>query len=166
MSDAYLPQSPVLAAIVRRVVADSPGTLTADEAVVAAGFVNDAHLSNRDWAVFLLAASADRSPAVLAALVAAMDDPNEDVRAEAMCGVAERAPDRALGPVTSALATGRASLPLFEAAARIADAALVPFLAGYVDDAPTTDPVAIAARDALVICSGQRAANENAPVLG
>ncbi|MDE1146347.1 MAG: hypothetical protein PW843_06935 [Azospirillaceae bacterium] len=73
--------------------------------------------ANRDWAVYLLAQSDADTPAVRAALLAATKDEDGSVRAEALVGLAQRAPDEARPLVIRELNGDDAYAPLFEAAA-------------------------------------------------
>ncbi|WP_044563450.1 HEAT repeat domain-containing protein [Azospirillum sp. B4] len=73
--------------------------------------------TNRDWAVYLLAQSDADTPAVRAALTAALGDEDGSVRAEALVGLAQRVPDEARPHVIKELNGDDAYAPLFEAAA-------------------------------------------------
>lgn len=84
--------------------------------------------SNRDWATFLLSQQELDTPQVRQALVLAANDDDYDVRAEALFGLAQRDRALALPFAKAALMNDQASMPVFEAAAFIADPTLVELL--------------------------------------
>ncbi|MEO7276758.1 MAG: lyase [Sphingomicrobium sp.] len=87
--------------------------------------MRDEHLANRDWATLLLAQQDLDTDDVRQALLSAADDENECVRAEAILGLAQRDGALALPLVRRELGRERVAVPLFEAAALIADPSLV-----------------------------------------
>lgn len=65
---------------------------------------NDADASVREWATFGLARQIERdTPQVRDALLARIDDPDAETRAEALAGLAERGDARAVGPLLNEL---------------------------------------------------------------
>lgn len=87
--------------------------------------MRDADRSNRDWATFFLAQSGIDTKVVRDALLYAARDTDEDVRAEAVSGLAQRDAKLALSFVQDALDAETVAMPIFEAAELIAHPALV-----------------------------------------
>lgn len=111
----------------------------------------DDDLSNRDWATMLLASEEADTPEIRDALLSAANDENEIVRAEALVGIARRDPRLALPLVLKALSGKWAAMPLFEAAALVADPALVDALRPWTE--PSDDEwLDQLARDAVAAC--------------
>lgn len=83
----------------------------------------------RDWATFGLAVQIDTdTPAIRTAMVARLDDEEENVAGEAMVGLARRKDRRVVAPLLEVLQSDDVgSLPL-EAAAALADPVLLPAL--------------------------------------
>ena len=73
----------------------------------------------RDWATFVLSQTELNTPLVRNALIAAAEDEWADVRAEALEGLAMRAPDTACALVERELRSGFISVPLFKAASYV-----------------------------------------------
>jgi HEAT repeat protein len=92
----------------------------------------DAETSNRDWAAFILANLDLDTPEIRASLLACADDEDEDVRAEAIQGLARRDVGLALPFIQRALAASSARVGIFEAAAAAADPSLVEGLREFV----------------------------------
>src|SRR5262245_23416650 len=74
-----------------------------NDAISTATLVNlssDVDSDTRNWATFALGAlSDDSSPAVRDALAARLTDPDDDVRGEALAGLAKRQDERVVGPL-------------------------------------------------------------------
>lgn len=89
----------------------------------------DPEVRVRDWATFGLAVQIDTdTPALRAALLARLQDPNSDAAGEVMVGLARRKDAQVVAPLLELLQTGHVgSLPL-EAAAALADPLLLPTL--------------------------------------
>ncbi|MBA2636525.1 MAG: HEAT repeat domain-containing protein, partial [Sphingomonas sp.] len=81
----------------------------------------DEHSANRDWATLLLAQQDTDTAEVREALLGAAEDENEYVRAEAILGLAQRDKALALPLLQRELGHERVAVPLFEAAALVAD---------------------------------------------
>lgn len=128
MSEAYHPASKFLRAVAAEEVPLS-GTDQAE-----ANFrrlikmTRDEDRSNRDWATLLLSQHDNDTPRVRQALLDAARDEDASVRAEAMLGLAQRDKALALPFVIGALQAEEASMPVFEAAALIADPVLIDLL--------------------------------------
>jgi hypothetical protein len=97
----------------------------------------DIDRSNRDWATMLLAQQEADTIAIRTALRAAADDEDDVVRAEAICGLAARAPDLALPLAARELSGETACMALFEAAETLAHPSLIDSL--RIWSAPSED---------------------------
>jgi HEAT repeat protein len=133
MSEDYYPSSDFLNAIL---AGNAPliGSYFADENLRRLiELIRDDDLSNRDWATMLLAQQDIDTPQVRDALLAAVADQEEIVRAEALLGLAQRDTKLALPHAISALSGGCVSVPVFEAVALIADKSLVELVRPWVE---------------------------------
>ena len=124
MTERYLPPSDFLKALI-----DDDAPLVGGDHAEA----NLAHLiemtrdknpANRDWATLLLAQQDFDTRLVRDALLGAAEDENEYVRAEAILGLAQRDKALALPLLQRELSGERVAMPLFEAAALVADPSL------------------------------------------
>jgi hypothetical protein len=100
--------------------------------------MRDGEAANRDCATLLLAQQDLDTDELRQALLAAADDENEHVRAEAILGLAHRDKALALPLIRRELRRERVAVPLFEAAALVADPSLVDDLRDFTvpsDDA-------------------------------
>ncbi|QJU60905.1 lyase [Sphingomonas sp. AP4-R1] len=95
--------------------------------------MRDNEVANRDWATMLLSQQSIDTPEVREALLNAMSDMEEIVRAEALLGLAQRDPELALPWAIVALSGDSVSLPVFEAATLIADVALVEHIRPWIE---------------------------------
>jgi HEAT repeat protein len=113
--------------------------------------LGDGNRSNRDWATFLLSMEEIDTPAVRAALLNAASDDDEFVRAEAIWGLARRNQAIALPLIQEALSAETVALPIFEAAALVAERALAEALRRWTRPSgnPTADRLVA---EALVAC--------------
>ncbi|MEG3153277.1 HEAT repeat domain-containing protein [Sphingomonas sp. RB1R13] len=93
----------------------------------------DEHPANRDWATLILAQQDADTSKVRQALLTAADDENEYVRAEAILGLAQRDRASALPFLQRELGGDHLALPLFEAAALVADASLIENLRAFAN---------------------------------
>ena len=151
MDDRYLPPSDFLQTIIADEVPLSGGEHGEANVRRLIEMTRDEHQANRDWATFLLAQQNIDTPEVRAALATAADDENECVRSEAILGLAQRDKSVALPFIQRELAGESVALPIFEAAALLADASLVEDLRCYA--APSGDDYIDAlALDALNAC--------------
>lgn len=115
----------------------------------------DNDTSNRDWATLFLAQLAEYDglghPDILAALLTAAEDADQNVRSEAILGLARIKHDRALSLVGRELKENNAGLPIFEAAELLADPTLISDLEDFQE--PSGEPfVDKAAKRALDAC--------------
>lgn len=113
--------------------------------------MRDKDVANRDWATFLLAQQDLDSDEVRQALLAAAQDENEYVRAEAILGLAQRNKALALPLIRRELGRERVALPLFEAAAVVADPSLVDDLRDFLEPSDDSSLDELAAK-ALSAC--------------
>lgn len=100
--------------------------------------VGDSDSANRDWAAFILGHSELNTPAIRAALLTATSDPVEKVASEAVRGLARKDRLLALQPVLRALEDDCISECVIEAAATVADPALIEALQQWAG--PSKDP--------------------------
>lgn len=153
VEDGYWPTSTFL-----RMVANDAVQLTGSEAAEhnlrrLIGFTRDLDVSNRDWATMLLAQQEIDTADVRQALLAATEDADVDVRAEALQGLAERDKQLALPLVERELAKEECGYGAFEAARLIAHPVLIGSLRnweGRFPDSGWDDLV----RRAVTACGG------------
>lgn len=119
----------------------------------------DADRSNRDWATFLLSQQDVDTQQVRDALTVSAQDEDDVVRAEAILGLAQRDKALALPFAKIALIGDYGCMPLFEAAALIADPSLVEFLLPWVETSED-DYLDELAREAMLACQHGRPVNE------
>jgi hypothetical protein len=151
MSERYEPASDFLKAIIAEEVPLSDGPIGDASMQLLVAMTHDEDRSNRDWATMLLSQEEADTPEVRAALLAAANDEYDIVRAEALLGLSRRNAKLALPLVIEALCGEAASMPVFEAAAIIANPALVEYLRPWIepsDNAFLDD----CAREALAAC--------------
>lgn len=134
MSERYEPPSDFLKAIIADEVPIGPNGFAAENLSRLIGMTCDQDPANRDWATMLLAQQDFDSEAITSALLRAIRDDYDAVRAEALLGLAKRAPTLALPYAKEALAAESASMPVFEAVEIIADPALIPALEPWLED--------------------------------
>ena len=121
MVDRYEPPSEFLKALVDDDAPLSGGEHAEVNLRQLIEMTRDEHPTNRDWATLLLAQQDIDTPNVREALVRAAEDENADVRAEAILGVAQRDKAVALPLLKRELSGEVVPLPLFDAAAIVAD---------------------------------------------
>ncbi|MES2442777.1 MAG: lyase [Pseudomonadota bacterium] len=126
--EGYCPESDWLMHAVRSQMDFEHGPDAAANLARLIALTRDAEASNRDWALLVLQQTALDTEDVRAALVAGLDDPDREARLEALIGVAKREPGRALPLVAALLAEDEIDSMTFEAAAYVADRALLPAL--------------------------------------
>jgi hypothetical protein len=125
MIDRYEPASDFLKAILDE-EAPLSGSPMADENMRhLIAMTRDNDLSNRDWATMLLSQEDADTPEIREALLAAVEDDDDVVRAEALLGIARRDTQLALPFALAALSGDQVSMAVFEAAEIIANPALV-----------------------------------------
>ena len=108
----------------------------------------------RDWATFGLGTQIDLDlPEIRAALFARLDDPNLEVRAEALVGLARRKDPRALPVIVQRLQSPDLQLLDLEAAAQAGDSSLLALLR-QIDLDPADEEGAQCLQDALRSCGG------------
>ena len=138
MTAPYEPTSDLLKAIVSGDV-----LLAGDEFADAnlqrlIDLTRDNDRSHRDWATMLLAQQDADTIAIRTALCAAADDEDDIVRAEAICGLAMRAPALALPLVARELAGESACMALFEAAEILAHPSLIDIVRIWAEPSDST----------------------------
>lgn len=113
-------------------VEDGPDDRVVDALIWLSG---DPEPEVRNWATFGLGRQLrDDSTRIRDALLARADDDEHEVREEAACGLARRHDRRALPLVKALLDEDSVSDWVFEAAAMLADPALLPYLEPWGDD--------------------------------
>jgi HEAT repeat protein len=125
MPDRYEPKSFFLRALIDCDVLLSGGEFAEANLRLLIEMTRDDDLSNRDWAVFLLAQADIDSPEVRHALIQAATDSEDMVRAEAAWGLAQRDPLIALPFVQVALRASSVCYPALEAAELCAHPSLI-----------------------------------------
>jgi hypothetical protein len=154
MSESYEPASDFLKMVAAE-EAPLSGSLLAEENLQRLiAMTRDADLSNRDWATMLLAQEDIDTTEVRAALLNAMADEDDVVRAEALLGLARRDAALALPFALKALAAPSACMAVFEAAELIADPSLIDHLRPWTLPSGN-DWLDQSARNALAACKGE-----------
>lgn len=149
--DPYVPPS----AFLQSLIEDDAPLVGADPEAVGRvmALMRDEHPANRDWATLLLAQQDLDTGEVREALLTAAEDENDYVRAEAILGLAQRDKALAVPLVRRELNLESVAVPLFEAAAIVADPSLVDNLRDFAT--PSDDPLLDAlASKALRACEG------------
>lgn len=134
MSERYEPPSEFLKMIVADEVPIGTTGFASENLSRLIDMTRDQDPANRDWATMLLAQQKIDTEAVRSALLQAVRDDNDAVRAEALLGLAKRDPTLALPYAQQALAAESASMPVFEAVEIIASPALIPALQPWLDE--------------------------------
>lgn len=151
MSNRYEPVSDFLKAVIAEELTLSGSAFADANLRQLIALTRDKDLSNRDWATMLLASEELDTPEIRDALLTAAHDESDIVRAEALAGLAQRDRRLALPFVLEALSKDYVSMPVFEAAAMVADPTLVEALRPWIE--PSNDEwLDQLARDALVAC--------------
>jgi hypothetical protein len=151
MTERYEPASDFLKAVVAEEVPLSGSAFADANMRQLIAMTKDEDVSNRDWATMLLAAEEADTPEIRGALLSAANDENDVVRAEALVGIAQRDRGLALPLVLKALSGEWVSMPVFEAAALVADRALVDVLRPWTEPSDN-DWLDRLAREALAAC--------------
>jgi len=125
MTEIYEPSSEFLRAITSGDVPLSGSSWAESNLCRLVAMTHDADRSNRDWATFLLSQADLDTSDVREALLQATEDDDENVRAEAIWGLAKRDRELALPLVHRALSAGSVTVPIIEAAALVAHSSLV-----------------------------------------
>ena len=125
MDEPYLPKSDFI-----WMAANDEISLTGSDAAdhnlrLLIAFTRDPDVSNRDWATMTLAMQEIDTPDVRAALLAAAEDSDAIVRAEALEGLAQRDKELALALVERELRRTECGYGTFQAARRIAHPSLL-----------------------------------------
>jgi hypothetical protein len=157
MSEGYHPPSDFLKAIAAEEVSLIGSEYANANLRRLIAMTREGNRSNRDWATLLLSQQEIDTPEVREALVSAADDEDLAVRAEALLGLAQRDKEIALPFAVTALSADQVCMPVFEAAALIADPSLVSLLRPWIE--PSDDEyLDKLARDALIACEAGRPA--------
>lgn len=137
MTERYEPASDFLKSVIAEEVPLSGSAFADANMRQLIAMTRDLDLSNRDWATMLLASEEADTPEIREALLSAAHDENDVVRAEALAGIAQRDRGLALPLALKALSGERVTMAVFEAAALIADPALVEVLRPWTQ--PSSD---------------------------
>lgn len=151
MTERYEPASDFLKAVIADEIPLSGSSYAEANMRQLIALTRDPDLSNRDWATMLLASEDADTPEIRAALLVAANDENGVVRGEALEGLARRDRKLALPLAMKALSEDQASMAVFEAAALIADPALVEALRRWTEDSENAWLDGLA-RNALEAC--------------
>lgn len=125
MQDRYLPPSDFLNAVINEDVPLVGGEHCNENLQRLIEMTRDENVVNRDWATLLLAQLELDEPDVRSALLAAAQDKDANVRAEAILGLAQLERTLALPFLRYELAGQAVSMPILEAAAIVADSSLI-----------------------------------------
>jgi hypothetical protein len=156
MDDRYEPASHFLKAVIAEEVPLSGNPMAEANLRRLITMTRDDDCSNRDWATMLLAQEEADTPEIRAALLAAIEDVDGAVRAEALLGIARRDPELAVPYALKALSGESACMAVFEAAALIADPALVESLRAWTEPS-NNELLDRYAADALLACETREA---------
>jgi len=157
MRERYKPKSEFLQAVVAEKAPLSGGDMAEANLRLLIKMMCDDDRSNRDWATFLLAQEDIDTPAVRNALLHAAKDDDDVVRAEAVLGLAKRAPYLALPLVQEALRAETITIPMLEAAALCAHPSLIADLRIWAEPSDESFADELAA-EALAACEKAAAA--------
>ena len=147
----YLPTSSFLNSVANEELVLDDSDLGTTNLRLLIQLTQDADRSNRDWATMLLASYGPKTDEVRDALLAAADDVDEIVRAEALEGLVERDRGKALALTKRELSGEYVSVPLLYAATQLADPSLAPLLEPFT--VPSGDHyIDGIANDALKAC--------------
>ncbi|MCU6453914.1 lyase [Sphingomonas sp. A2-49] len=155
MTEHYEPASDFLKAVAAEEVPLAGSSFADANLRRLIAMTRDDDVSNRDWATMLLASEESDTSEIREALLSAANDENDVVREEALVGIARRDRALALPLVLEALSGDSAGMPLFEAAALVADPALVGVLRPWTErsDDEWLDQLAF---DALAACENSQ----------
>jgi hypothetical protein len=131
MSDRYAPPSEFLRSVIDEDVPLAGSDFATANLRRLIEMTRDKDPANRDWATLLLAQQDLDTPEVRGALLRAAEDDSDAVRAEAILGMAQRDKTLALPLLQKELSRKSVAMPIFEAAALVADPSLVDDLRGY-----------------------------------
>ena len=139
---------------VREAVAWALGSAHCDGSAVAVeimlGLVRDQESRVRDWATFGLGQSSVDTPAVRSALAERLDDADEEVRLEALTGLARRKDERVLPLIDKALASQQVPGLIIEAAGEFGWPGFAPALRALAEASPGDEMIV----EALQRCRG------------
>ena len=133
MTERYLPPSDFLKALIDDDAPLVDGNHAAANLARLIEMTSDEDPVNRDWATLLLAQQDIDTSRVRDALLNAAEDEDEYVRAEAILGLAQRDKALALPLLQRELRGEHVAVPLFEAAALVADPSLADDLREFVN---------------------------------
>lgn len=153
MNDRYMPTSNFLQAVIDEQVAFGEQDLGEENLRRLIAMTRDPDLSNRDWAVLLLAQLDLDLPAVQEALLNAASDESFEVRSEAILGLAQLDRAVALPLVKRELQGELVNMPLLEAAVIVADVSLIAELEAFAAPSENTMLDQMVA-DAIAACRG------------
>ncbi len=151
MSELYEPASDFLKAVAAGDVPLSGSAFADANMRRLIAMTRDGDITNRDWATMLLASAEADAPIIREALLLAVNDENAVVRAEALVEIAQRDRELALPLVLKELAGEWVGMPVFEAAALVADPVLVDVLRPWTESSDD-DSFQRLAREALAAC--------------
>jgi HEAT repeat protein len=142
---------------VRHAVAFALGGSQCDSSSVAVAIMldlmSDADVDVRDWATFGLAISEADSDRIREALLERVQDEDQEVRGEALVGLARRGDERAFPVILSELSGDEVSTLAIEAAAELARPEFIPHLESLLEANP----------DSADIIEAIRACRDDAP---
>ena len=151
MSEDYYPPSDFLNSVIAEEVPIGLEGFRAANLTRLIQMTTDTDEANRDWATFLLAQLEFDTPTIRAALLHAANDPSAVVRAEAICGIAQRDPASAQDLILRELSGDELWYPLIDAIEMIPNPEFIPLLE-YWDNKLSDDFFNKAIQIALEAC--------------
>ncbi len=127
--------------------------------------MEDDDVANRDWATFFLAQTELDRPDIRDALLRASRDAKDDVRCEALLGLAQRDTGLALPLVREALRGDTISIPLMEAASLCADPSLLADLEAWTEVSGFSSRLNKSIAEALAACGSSTPPDRLIPVV-
>jgi HEAT repeat protein len=133
MSEGYYPPSVFLNSVIAEEVSIELDGFGAENLKRLIEMTSDPDLANRDWATLLLALLEFDTPSIRNALLQAAEDSSGIVRAEAICGIAQREPAVELDLILRELAGDELWYPILDAIEAIPNQKFIPLLEQWDD---------------------------------
>ena len=151
MSEGYYPPSDFLNSVIAEEVPIGIDGFRAANLARLIQMTTDSDEANRDWATMLLAQLEFDTPTIRAALSQAANDSSAVVRAEAICGIAQRDPSTAQKLILRELSADELWYPIIDAIGMIPNQKFIPLLEHW-DDKLSDDYFNKAIQEVLEAC--------------